>query len=191
MLLADSCSTCLAATMSPGLECGGWCKPTTECQFVGESCNSAHVLQGDNCPDPVITSFTPTSGLPEGGTTITIQGSDLGVVFQDITDGSITISGAPCTPIAESYMTAVSVQCETTGGVSTGTIRIQLGGGRFGESLQEFTVVFPAIAAVEPAFGPMAGGSQVKVQGANLDAGNSGETTVTFEGENTLDCTVM
>ena len=185
--LADGCSTCLAAIMAPPLDCG-WCDPTQGCQFVGASCGSTHITQGASCPAPIITRFTPVSGTTEGGTLITIEGTDLGVVFQDI--ATILINGSPCTPVEATYQAGVSVQCETTSGVSSGLIQVTRGGGAVGDSSQEFAVVSPAISGVEPAFGPMAGGSRVRVQGSNLAAGNSVETTVTLEGIDTLDCTV-
>ena len=174
--------------MEPALDCG-WCDPAQGCQFVGASCGSTHITQGASCPAPIITRFTPVSGPTEGGTLITIEGTNLGVVFQDI--ATISIDGSPCTPVEATYQSGVSVQCETTNGVSSGLIRVTRGGGGgVGDSSQAFAVVSPAISGVEPAFGPMAGGSRVRVQGSNLAAGNSMETTVTLEGTDTLDCTV-
>ena len=186
--LATGCSTCLAAVIAPSFDCG-WCDPAQGCQFVGASCGSTHITQGASCPAPIITRFTPVSGPTEGGTLITIEGTDLGVVFQDI--ATITISTSPCTPVEATYQSGVNLQCETTSGVSSGLIRVTRGGGRVGDSSQAFAVVSPAISGVEPAFGPMAGGSRVRVQGSNLAAGNSMETTVTLEGTETLACAVM
>ena len=47
----------------------------------------------------------PNSGPYQGGTTITITGTDLGIVVQDII--SITIGGAPCTIDSDSYLPGI------------------------------------------------------------------------------------
>ena len=47
----------------------------------------------------------PNSGPYQGGTTITITGTDLGVVVQDII--SVIIGGAPCLVDSDSYQPGI------------------------------------------------------------------------------------
>ena len=49
--------------------------------------------------------FYPTSGPVDGGTSVTIEGINLGKVFDDIKDG-VVVAGVPCNAIKESYVAA-------------------------------------------------------------------------------------
>ncbi len=73
---------------------------------------------GQQCPAPDIINFSPQSGPPGGGTTITITGRNLGVTFSDFTANNITLRRAPntmfpCTPISEGYVPGSTVRCRT------------------------------------------------------------------------------
>jgi hypothetical protein len=52
--------------------------------------------------------FEPKSGPIEGGTNLTIKGTDLGKTFDDIngTNASIIVAGRPCIPYEEFYVIA-------------------------------------------------------------------------------------
>ena len=56
-ILASGCSECIATRMGSEFACG-WCGGSCE---VMQECSTADsfVIEGDNCPAPVINSFTP------------------------------------------------------------------------------------------------------------------------------------
>ena len=82
---------------------------------VSEDCHSpaqfATVPSG--CPAATITSVLPASGPPEGGTTVTITGTDLGVTYDDIVN-NVTISSSPCITQEDGYISGTQIVCETT-----------------------------------------------------------------------------
>ncbi len=51
-------SECLASRTGSKFECG-WCEGSCE---VMQECSNSFDIEGENYPDPVITSFTPMSG---------------------------------------------------------------------------------------------------------------------------------
>ncbi len=56
--LASGCSECIAARIGSEFACG-WCGGSC---VVRQECSNSFVIKGDNCPAPVINSFTPISG---------------------------------------------------------------------------------------------------------------------------------
>ena len=103
------------------LDCG-WCNSLTSCVIM-ESCSdgSTFTTTSSTCPSPQITmvctmwqvvnnvilmeQVNPNSGPYQGGTNVTISGTDLGVVVDDIIN--ITIGGAPCMIYRDSYQPGV------------------------------------------------------------------------------------
>ena len=156
---------------------------TGSCTYTG-SCDATTITVGTGCPDPVISDFNPKSGPVEGGTTITITGTDLGVTFDDFTANSITIGDAPCTPTdRESYIPGKQIRCITTQGVTTGPNALLVSlPSRPGTSDIQFILSNPQIRQVTPTFGPMAGGTQLTVWGSNLSIGNIEDTNITLFG---------
>ena len=57
--LASGCSECIAARMRSEFACG-WCG--SSCEVMQECSTDIFVTEGNNCPAPVINSFTPMSG---------------------------------------------------------------------------------------------------------------------------------
>ena len=55
--------------------------------------------------DVIILMVNPNSGPYQGGTAVTINGTDLGVVFEDIIN--VTIGGALCIIESDSYQPGV------------------------------------------------------------------------------------
>ena len=192
--LADNCSSCLGSEF----ECG-WCdRPngmTDTCTYTGPGgCDATPVTEGTNCPPPTITDFTPKFGPPEGGTTITITGTDLGVSFSDFTapGSSITMGGVTCMPTnPDNYMPGQRIDCITTNsGGSTGseTIIITIPNGRADSMNTLFRVVSPQITRVVPSLGPQAGGTRLTVYGSDLNIGNIEDTRITVTSG--TECTV-
>ncbi|MEQ2275515.1 Plexin-A2, partial [Xenotaenia resolanae] len=48
---------------------------------------------------------TPVAGPPEGGTRVTIYGTNLGLAFSDMVD-NVEVAGVRCTPVEEGYIIA-------------------------------------------------------------------------------------
>ena len=120
------------------------------------------------------------------------MGTDLGVTFDDFDSPSgITVGGVTCTPLSDNYMTGERVLCETTSVLPLGEQTLVVSLER--DSLitpvtasEPFTVVLPTLMSVDPAFGPIAGGTEVIIGGTGLDIGNSATVTVlTVDGTET------
>ena len=191
--LADSCSSCLGSEF----ECS-WCGTPNEaagsCAYSGPGavCSATPITMGSDCAGPRITDFNPQSGPPDGGTTIIITGTDLGVSFNDFTENTIQVGEFNCTPTnRKNYVSGQTISCNTTdsSGGSPGpkTISITLLNGR-GTSDMQFNVVSPRITRVFPSRGPQAGGTQLTVYGSDLNIGNIVETRITLVGG--TECTV-
>ena len=157
------------------------------CSFTGD-CQATLQTDGSQCPDPTVTGINPTSGPPEGGTTITITGRELGVTFDDFTADSIIIgddqNGVPCTPTdSESFIPDRRIRCITTGGGTLGSNAIQISiSSRNGMSSVQFQFVSPEIVGVVPSRGPQAGGTRLTVNGTDLNIGNVEDTRITLAG---------
>ena len=152
------------------------------------------IIIGEQCPAPVITGFSPSSGPPDGGTILTIRGRDLGVVFSDFMEaGSITVGGVICTPFNMDYISGVQVLCRTGSGMGKGAQRVEVNlvrdAGRSTGRHDGFMVVLPTVSSVEPAFGPMAGGTRLTINGTGLDIGTS--TRITPDESRGLECRDM
>ena len=192
--LTDGCSSCLGMSMISGFECG-WCDSpsgmTDTCSFVGDCPSQNLATTGSQCPMPTITDLNPKSGPPEGGTTITITGTDLGILFNDFTSpGSSIQVGVTCIPTnPDSYIPGRRISCVTSNGASTGPkdIDITLPNGA-GRSNLPFNIVSPQIMRVFPSRGPQAGGTQLTVYGTDLNIGNIEDTRITLVGG--TECTV-
>ena len=185
--LADSCSSCLGSEF----ECR-WCGTPKQargsCDYSGPGgmCDAMLIAEGSDCAYPSISDFKPKSGPRDGGTTITITGTDLGVTFSDFTSGnSIRVGDFNCTPTnPDSYIPGRRISCTiTSSGGSTGpkTIHITLPNGD-GMSDAQFNIVSPQITRVFPPRGPQAGGTQLTVYGTDLNVGNIEETRITLVG---------
>ena len=193
--MADSCSTCLGSEF----ECR-WCgtpnQPAGSCAYSGPEgvCDNAMpITMGSDCAPPRISDFNPKYGPPEGGTTITIMGTDLGISFSDFTapGSSIQVGGATCTPTnRDSYMPGRRISCITTssgGSVGPMSINIILPNGA-GISSAQFNILSPQVTGVFPLRGPQAGGTNLIVYGTNLDIGNTEDTSITIVG---MPCAIM
>ena len=176
-VLATDCSSCTASRGTPGFECG-WCDHPGSICSISEECRQSvpsnpFIVIGEQCPAPVITGFSPSSGPPDGGTILTIRGRDLGVEFDDFLEAgsNITVGGVDCTPLNRDYISGMQVLCQTGSGMGEGAQRVEvnlvrdtrISTGR----LDGFTVVVPTVSSVEPAFGPIAGGSRLTINGTD------------------------
>ena len=192
--VATGCSSCIGMSLTSGFECG-WCdRPsgmTDICSFAGD-CSSSQDLatSGSQCPIPTITDFDPKFGPPEGGTTIVITGTNLGVSFSDFAENSIQVGGVNCIPAdSDSYEPGRRISCTTTNSGASTAIEISLPNNREATSGQTlFTRVSPRVTGVFPPRGPQAGGTNLIVYGTNLDIGNTEDTAITLVGR--TECTI-
>ena len=181
--LAGSCPQCLGQNINTGFKCG-WCSSVNQCT-VSAQCNVPITTMTGECDNPMITMINPQSGPPRGTTTITIDGTNLGVESTDIV--SITVGQRNCTSIESQYSSGVRIVCITsTGGVNpvgtaTVTVIISTSDGNK-QVTSQFTLLQPRIYSVTPGFGQISGGTQVIIRGSNfdIDIGNRDNTKVLF-----------
>ena len=90
---AQDCTLCSLKSQTHGC---GWC-PGSGCVSASQCPGSVAAVHSnsDRCPGPEIFLLRPISGPPEGGTVITIEGSNLGTSVQDL-KGRIKIGGKDC-----------------------------------------------------------------------------------------------
>ena len=180
--LAMGCSSCLAQRMGTDFQCG-WCG--SSCIDVSATCSANFINISSNCPSPMITDISPDSGPTEGGTTVTITGTDLGTSFDDIV--SITVGSLNCTPIGDSYLVGRSITCDISSGSQTqlGVANVvvtvsRMGGANQDATSTQFRFGQPRVYSVSPSYGPAAGGTVVSVRGEDLNIGNTERTTVSL-----------
>jgi len=170
-LLETGCSSCLEANLETGFECG-WCDGNSvDTCHVSEECLSPaqFVTSSASCPAAQIMSVTPSSGPVEGGTTITITGTDLGVTYADI-ENSVNISSSLCITQENGYIPGTQIVCETTvftsaPGSKDVIVTVQRGiGSDVARGASLFSVVEPTVTGIEPAIGPMSGGTSIIIR---------------------------
>ncbi|XP_053171370.1 plexin-B1 [Scomber japonicus] len=173
----SDCSRCHTADQKYGCV---WCGGAHARCLYSDSC-SEPVQQ--TCPAPVIHSIEPLSGLLEGGTTVTISGSNLGQKAEDILH-SVSVAGVPCAVIPSLYEVSSRIVCRTkaSGGEKAGHVSVKVSGGEFGLSSQTFSYQDPFVMGVSPERGPKAGGTSLTITGRNLLTGRSSDLTVTVGG---------
>uniref|UniRef100_A0A8C9YR83 Plexin b2b n=1 Tax=Sander lucioperca TaxID=283035 RepID=A0A8C9YR83_SANLU len=184
----EDCSLCKNA--DPKYRCV-WCAKQRACVYE-KLCNPDQQGSKDpyntECPDPQITDIIPRFGPLQGGISITIRGSNLGIHKEDIK--SISVVGVPCIHRQEKYSVSTSVVCEI-GPVDPkntwGQVEVEVKGGKRGTSSMYFTYRDPIPEMVKPSRGPKAGGTLITISGRFLNTGSMDDVQVTIGG---VDCTV-
>uniref|UniRef100_A0A8C1Z6Z2 Plexin b1a n=1 Tax=Cyprinus carpio TaxID=7962 RepID=A0A8C1Z6Z2_CYPCA len=173
----SDCSRCHTADQR--YECV-WCEGSRSSCVYRSSCTE-HVQQ--TCPAPHIHTIEPLSGPVEGGTVLTVSGSNLGQRAEDI-QHSVTVAGVPCTVIPDRYEVSSSIVCETTAsaGEQSGHVSVQVKGGGIGQSAQLFRYQDPVLLGVSPLKGPMSGGTSLTITGQNLLTGRPNEISILIGG---------
>uniref|UniRef100_A0A8C7VJ99 Plexin-B1 n=1 Tax=Oncorhynchus mykiss TaxID=8022 RepID=A0A8C7VJ99_ONCMY len=180
----SDCSQCHTADQKYGCV---WCGGDQSTCLYGDSCSEP--LE-QTCPAPVIHAVsTPLSGLVEGGTLLTISGSNLGQKAEDILH-SVTVAGVSCSVIPHLYEVSSRIVCKTkaSGGEKTGQVSVEVSGGEFGLSSQRFSYQDPFVMEVSPQRGPKAGGTSLTITGRNLLTGRPSDITVTVGG---VQCVIL
>ena len=126
--------------------------------------------------------FPLYTGPVQGGTEITVNGTDLGVTFADIQSSNLTLGGVACSPIITDYMPGRQFACMTTNLGTEGpqNFFLMIGSREAIVNAGSFAAVYPTVNSVTPTFGPMAGGTTVAVSGTGLDVGNQEDTRVSL-----------
>ncbi len=126
------------------------------------------------------THSTLHTGPVEGGTALTVRGTNLGVTFADIQGSILTVGGQNCIPINENYQPGRLFVCETTGFATSGSqvIALTIGSRVAMVTAAPFMAVSVTLNGVTPSFGPLAGGTLITITGSGLNVGNTEETTV-------------
>ena len=176
--MATDCSACINTRIGTGFQCG-WCDAGTATCSVSEECSGAPFFNtGTQCPAPSIAMIQPQTGPPQGGTIITIRGSNLGVTFNDFTANSITLTSGSnsvqCTPISEGYMSGTEVPCRmNVAPIGSYVLAINIPSGMGTYSDGTFVAAWPTVTGATPLQGPIAGGTRVTITGTNLNIGNN------------------
>uniref|UniRef100_A0A8D3CE43 Plexin-B1 n=1 Tax=Scophthalmus maximus TaxID=52904 RepID=A0A8D3CE43_SCOMX len=165
-------------------------EPRYGCVWCGGAATSRCVYQDSctgqiehTCPAPVIHFLDPVSGPVEGGTVVTISGSNLGQRAEDI-QSSVTVAGVPCSVIHSRYEVSSRIVCETTRSVGekSGQASVKVRGGGLGLSAQTFSFQDPVLSSIFPQRGPKAGGSSLTIRGRRLRTGHPSEVSVLIGG---------
>ncbi|XP_077458352.1 plexin-B1-like isoform X1 [Stigmatopora argus] len=164
--------------------------PKYACVWCGGPDNSHCIYRGSctddvkhTCPAPVIHFLDPVTGPVEGGTLVTISGSNLGQRAEDI-HNSVTVAGVPCSVIHSRYEISSRIVCETTSSQEekSGHASVTVSGGGLGLSVQIFSFQDPILNGISPQRGPKAGGSSVTIKGRRLKTGHSSDVSVLIGG---------
>ncbi|XP_077074737.1 plexin-A1 isoform X2 [Siphateles boraxobius] len=179
--MRDSCGMCLKA--DPRFDCG-WCVQEKKCSLRQECAplesTWMHPSAGNSrCAHPKINKLFPETGPRQGGTRLTITGENLGLQFRDIMTG-VRLGKVPCVPIEEEYVSAERIVCllnDATGyrvqeAQVEVCVRDCLADYR-ALSPRAFTFVTPYFSRVQPAQGPLSGGTRITIEGNHLNAGSS------------------
>uniref|UniRef100_A0A670K6W7 Plexin-B1 n=1 Tax=Podarcis muralis TaxID=64176 RepID=A0A670K6W7_PODMU len=150
------CSRCQTADAKYGCV---WCSGEQPSCLFRDSCKED---VADTCPAPLIHVY-PLTGLVEGGTRITITGSNLGQKHQDIA-GRVTVAGIPCEVDALVYEISSSQEC-----CSLPLEFLWLNVPSF---LPLPFAQNPELKSIYPTRGPKAGGTCLTLTGSKLLTGN-------------------
>lgn len=155
------CSLCV--TRNAKYKCT-WCANT--CTYSETCQHTAHI----ECPKPRIDMIKPLSGPVEGGTLVTIEGSNLGLKEEDV-KGKIHIGNVPCELV--DYEVSVRIQCRTGPSPLELTASIIVGNeAGFTESSVQFSYKDVRLHSVHPSMGPQSGGTHLAISGQYLNIGS-------------------
>lgn len=143
------------------------------CTWCGQSCvyrDSCLTSPFAECPRPRIDMIKPLSGPVEGGTLVTIEGSNLGLREAEI-QNKIRIGNTPCALV--DYEVSVRIVCRTDKHRATDSAVVVVGNNA-GET--NSTVLFNykdiKLVGIHPRVGPQSGGTRLAVTGLYLNIGS-------------------
>nr|XP_030722827.1 plexin-B1 isoform X7 [Globicephala melas] len=164
----EDCSRCQTAMPQYGCV---WCKGKHPRCVAQEACGEAEAVV-TQCPAPLIHSVEPLTGPVDGGTRVTIRGSNLGQHVQDVQD-TVRVAGVPCAVDAQEYEVSSSLVCITgaSGEEVAGAVTVEVPGRGRGVSEHDFAYQDPKVHSIFPARGPRAGGTNLTLHGSKLLTG--------------------
>ncbi|KAH8403954.1 hypothetical protein KR215_006911, partial [Drosophila sulfurigaster] len=168
------CSLCV--TRDPKYQCA-WCG--SSCVY-NETCSSSDAAQSNShnnallqneCPRPRIDIIKPLTGPVEGGTLITIEGSNLGIREEDVR-GKITIGSVPCDLV--NYQISVRIECRTRAALREMSAPIKVANeAGYTESSVQYHFKDVLLTGLYPMVGPKSGGTQLSLLGKYLNIGSN------------------
>uniref|UniRef100_A0A3Q2I4A3 Plexin-B1 n=1 Tax=Equus caballus TaxID=9796 RepID=A0A3Q2I4A3_HORSE len=164
----EDCSRCQTAMPQYGCV---WCKGERPRCVAQEACAEAEAV-ATKCPAPLIHSVEPLTGPIDGGTRVTIRGSNLGQHVQDVQD-TVRVAGIPCAVDAREYEVSSSLVCitEASGEEVADAVTVEVPGRGRGISEHDFAYQDPKVHSIFPARGPRAGGTRLTLHGSKLLTG--------------------
>lgn len=149
--------------------CGNACVYNETCSGENRSIIGSNVIPND-CPLPRIDIIKPLSGPIEGGTLVTIEGSNLGIREEDVR-GKISIGSVPCELV--SYQISVKIECRTGAAPyeMSAPIKVTNDAG-YTESSVQFHFKNIELTGLYPTIGPRSGGTQLSLIGKFLNIGS-------------------
>ncbi|KAM9185721.1 plexin-B1 isoform 2-T2 [Dugong dugon] len=162
------CSRCQTAMPQYGCV---WCEGERPRCVAREACGEAGAV-ATQCPAPFIHSVEPLTGPVDGGTRVTIRGSNLGQHVQDVQD-TVRVAGVPCAVDIQEYEVSSSLVCITglSGEEVKGPATVEVPGRGHGVSELDFAYQDPEVYSIFPARGPRAGGTCLTLHGSKLLTG--------------------
>ncbi len=141
-------------------------------QVYNQSDNAYLVLAPAFVPAPRVTAVSPTLGPAAGGTKVTIAGAGF--------TGATRVSFGAAAAASFTVSSSTSITATSPAGAGTVDVTVANPGGTSATSAaDQFTfVAAPSVSSVSPKTGPVSGGTEVTITGANL--GNA--TRVDFGG---------
>ncbi|ALC48073.1 plexB [Drosophila busckii] len=170
------CSLCV--TRDPKYQCA-WCGSScvyNETCALGTAMGTetgllSPAVQQNECPRPRIDIIKPLSGPIEGGTLVTIEGSNLGIREEDVR-GKISIGSVPCELI--NYQISVKIECRTGAALHEMSAPIKVANDAgYTESSVQFHFKDVQLTGLYPMVGPKSGGTLLSVMGKYLNIGSS------------------
>ena len=156
------CSLCV--TRDRHFECT-WCN--NKCVYRDSCLNSPF----SECPKPRIDMIKPLSGPIEGGTLVTIEGSNLGLRESDV-EGKILIGNASCSLV--DYEVSVRIICRTSRHKATDAAPVIVGNDAgYTRSAVFFNYKDIKLTGVYPSVGPQSGGTRLAITGQYLNIGST------------------
>ncbi|KAB1264328.1 Plexin-B1 [Camelus dromedarius] len=164
----EDCSRCQTAMPQYGCV---WCKGERPRCVAREACGKAEAVVSQ-CPAPLIHSVEPLTGPVDGGTRVTIRGSNLGQHVQDVQD-TVRVAGVPCAVDPQEYEVSSSLVCITKASREevAGSVTVEVPGRGRGVSEHDFAYQDPKVHSIFPARGPRAGGTSLTLHGSKLLTG--------------------
>ena len=149
------------------------CNSRRECAWCGNACTSVGACPNNSsatCPGPEIFVIRPTSGPLEGGTVLTLEGSNLGQSVSDVR-GRIKIGNRDCRLLK--LKNSVEATCLTPPVRRERDMPVTLLS-RQGQvqSSVRFKYVDFHLAGFSPSKGAISGGTLLNIRGNNLHIGS-------------------